>query len=207
LFDVLLDDNVAGPRLARYRAVFVPDLAELTPDQRSALQGYIDAGGTVVDCQPEESGEAELRGDVELTRPMLAAVTLAEPEKLVPHLDRWLPERSGVEGPGWIALTCFSGRGGGRLIAHLVNYRRERDPVREAGKRPLQPPIPQENIPVVLRLPRGSRVASVRVMTPERPEPRTIEFVRDGRQVRFTVPRMDAYAVAVVEMEPGKAGR
>ena len=89
-----------------------------------------------------------------------------------------------------------------RLLLHLVNYKRDNTPVQP----PLQGaaaerPLPQENLKVHLKLPRGSSVRRVTLLSPEAPEPQQIAFKQAGSAVNFTVDKMLVYAVLNVELK------
>ncbi len=74
----------------------------------------------------------------------------------------------------------------GRRLVHLVNYR---------------PEAPMRNVAVSIRLPQGGRVKGVSLASPVRDEDATADFTASDGQVRFTVPTVDVYVVAVVTIE------
>ncbi|MBN2564179.1 MAG: hypothetical protein JXB46_00550, partial [Candidatus Eisenbacteria bacterium] len=123
-------------------------------------------------------------------------------QAFAPYLDRWLPERSMLTAPDTVAFTCFAQQGVGaarRLVVHLVNADRDRTPRPDAKGAQLEQPIPQKGIGVDLRLPADMQVRAVTLLSPERAEPASLEFVQEGRRLRFTVPEMLVYAVATIE--------
>ena len=204
LFDVMLDENITPERLSKYRLVLVPDGSDLPLGQVLALEGFIDAGGTVVDCSPEAVGSdrSRIEGELHLPPAELSLLDGVTYFKFATYLDRWLPTRSTAHSNDTFALNCFLREGSddrpARLVAHLVNYNRMRKPLEGSSQ---QRPIPQQNISVTLRLPAGSQVGSVKVLTPEDPEPKAVLFRQEPALVHFSVPTMMAYAVGVVELK------
>ncbi len=74
-------------------------------------------------------------------------------------------------------------RQAGRYLLHLVNYRID-EPARE--------------IEVSIRLPATSDVQSVTLASPQRADDAPLPFEAQDRCVRFVVPRVDIYGIAVV---------
>jgi hypothetical protein len=66
-------------------------------------------------------------------------------------------------------------------FVHLVNYR--------TGQ-------PMENIPVRIRIPRHQTVKSVTLLSPMRDDEMELDFLTEGEQVLFEIPRVDLYEVA-----------
>ena len=62
-------------------------------------------------------------------------------------------------------------------------------------------PIAAEPVKVDFRLPKGTRAASVSVVTPEQPEPVKLDIQTQGGRVQFTVPGFLVYSVARIELE------
>ena len=74
---------------------------------------------------------------------------------------------------------------GNRRFVHLVSYREG---------------APFEDIAVRLRVPEGETVKGVSLASPGREEDLKISFVQEGGFVKFVVPRVVVYEVAVVSM-------
>jgi hypothetical protein len=53
---------------------------------------------------------------------------------------------------------------------------------------------------VKFRLEPGEEANAVKVMTPEDPEPAAVDFRQQGQVVTWTIPRLSAYAVSVLEV-------
>ena len=75
----------------------------------------------------------------------------------------------------------------------MVNYNRDESAPREV-------PIPEREIQVSVRLPENSSTADVRLLSPDRNGEESLPFRQDGMYVRFMVPEVLAYNLAVVDM-------
>jgi len=74
----------------------------------------------------------------------------------------------------------------GRRLVHLVNYRAD-------GA--------IDNLRVRVQLPDGRKAKAVSLANPEREEDVRVPFEQEGGSVRFTVPKVDLYEIAVVSAE------
>lgn len=110
---------------------------------------------------------------------------------------------SRFDAPPTVRVSASRPEAGGEITLHLVNYdRHEPAEPRSAGSGIAdERPIPVAGVAADLLLPPGARVASVVVSTPERPEPRRVEFHADGGRVRFAVPEFLVYGLARVRLE------
>jgi len=204
LYDVMLDENLNAERLRKYRLVFLPDAADLTPEQRAAVDDFRRAGGIVVQVM---RGEAKpMEGAVAIPDEKLLAISAPQYRDFEKPLDEWLPEPSASTAPDTVALTVFTQPSeghpeNGRFVVHLVNYLRDRKPQPGAKGAALEQPIAQDNIAVRLRLPQSVRAASVKLTSPETPSVVPLAFKQEERSVTFVVPRVLVYAVAVVAAE------
>jgi hypothetical protein len=75
---------------------------------------------------------------------------------------------------------------GNQRFVHLVNYRKD-DPVKD--------------IAVRLRIPDGRRVKEVVLASPGRGQDLKIQHAREGGFVKFVVPQVGIYEIAVVSMQ------
>lgn len=99
---------------------------------------------------------------------------------------------------------------GGEIDLHFVNYNREELPPRSNG----QPnpgkggvdekPIAAPGVKVDFALPPNFEPESVEFITPESPDPRAVEFQREGDRLRFTTPEFLVYGVARMIEAPKK---
>jgi hypothetical protein len=87
-----------------------------------------------------------------------------------------------------LAVALREQKASRRLLVHFMNYTGQM-------KRPIDETIPCRDIEVTLRT--SSPVKSVRLLRADQP----VGFTRTAGGVRFTVPRVDLYEVAVVQSE------
>ena len=114
--------------------------------------------------------------------------------QLLDHLDslvenRWL--RTGA--PWHVRVRAWRTEGGERLSLHWVNYRRDEDLDEEV-------PIPVDGYDVILRLPAGAVAQRVEWLDPETDQARHLDCEREGDEIRFTVPELTVYGIAVVHL-------
>jgi hypothetical protein len=134
-------------------------------------------------------------------------VTVADaPETVVAGLpDR----RSRFDAPYTVRVSASRPAGSDREIdLHFVNYNRAELPQGPNGQPNLgvgiqdEKPIAVSGVVARQLLPPGATLRSVRFLTPERAEERTLEAkVEDGR-VRFVLPEFLVYGVARIEFRP-----
>ena len=87
---------------------------------------------------------------------------------------------------------------GDEIDIHLVNYNRDesQDPPKSGVED--ERPIAVAGAKCDLVIPDGFEVSKVEVITPEDPEPRTVEIKASGRRVSFAVPEFLVYSVSRV---------
>ena len=84
---------------------------------------------------------------------------------------------------------------------HFVNYDREEPPPDGNGKPSPgggihdERPIPAPAVAVDFKLPAAAAVESVRIISPEQPDPLLLTWNREERRLKFTTPRFLVYAV------------
>jgi hypothetical protein len=54
---------------------------------------------------------------------------------------------------------------------------------------------------VTLAIPKGKRIAGVELISPDRPSGERLKFETEGGRVRFTMPSLEVYNVAVLKLE------
>jgi len=72
-----------------------------------------------------------------------------------------------------------------RRLVHLVNYR---------------PDGPVRDLALEVRLPAGRRAKAVTLASPDRRDDRSLEFQQESGVVRFIVPEVKVYEIAVVDL-------
>ncbi len=114
-----------------------------------------------------------------------------------------LPARlSAFEASATVRVSASRSKVGNEVTLHFVNYNREEPKTKRSpgGGIKDDKPIAVEKVVVDFALPKGMKVASVRVATPESPaEVEVKHSVAEGR-VRFTVPKFLVYALARVRL-------
>ncbi|HYM12966.1 MAG TPA: hypothetical protein VEU62_19665 [Bryobacterales bacterium] len=193
LFDVLIDQHLDRIALRRYRAVLLPVTTYLSPAERKQLEAYREAGGFLLVAgarrEPGQPAPA-LAERVALTPEGADAATLAA------FIRRTVGEPlSGCDAPWTVQMTVWRQPQARRLIVHLVNYDRDESVASQENPRATSP------IRVRLNLPSGARLAGVRFVTPEQPDPQTLRAVATNGQALFQTPAFLVYGVAIVEYE------
>jgi hypothetical protein len=77
------------------------------------------------------------------------------------------------------------------LLVHLLNYNVAREPA-------------VRNIGLSLRLPQGKSVQGVSVLSPDEDAPQSVTHTIEAGRVRFSVPQLKTYSLAVVKLAGGK---
>jgi len=88
-----------------------------------------------------------------------------------------------VNAPDTVTMSLYIQPSGRRLL-HLVNY--------DEGH-------PVSDIEVVLQQPSENRKASINFVSPDAISPQILPNTQRGRELRFTVPRLDVYALLVID--------
>ena len=212
----LVPDRCPGD-LSRFRVLVLADLALISDELVNAVRSYVrDGGGLVMtgvatqfDEHSYRRGKAAL---ADLFSEPLADKTLKStpgkgraiyvpgvvlppkfelgvlPENRRELLDavRWVaggPLQVEVKAPETVTMSFYVQPSGRRLL-HLVNY--------DEGH-------PVSNIEVVVQQPSEGRQVSVSLLSPESDNSQTISKEQRGREVRFTVPRLEVYGLVVIE--------
>jgi hypothetical protein len=99
---------------------------------------------------------------------------------------RWAaggPLQVEVKAPETVTMSFYVQPSGRRLL-HLVNY--------DEGH-------PVSKIEVILQLPSENRAASVSLVSPDLDNSQTLLKEQRGRELRFTVPRLEVYGLVVID--------
>jgi hypothetical protein len=107
--------------------------------------------------------------------------------------SRWLV----TDAPWYVRTRAWRSADGHRIILHWVNYRRVENLDDEV-------PIPSDPIHVELRLPAAAPADRVVWHDPEMDADRDLDFERDGCEIRFNVPALTVYGLAVVHLREGR---
>jgi hypothetical protein len=196
-FQILHDHQL--DQLQRYRILILAGCLALSDQQIAVIRRYVASGGRLGVIGPVATHDQWMSPR---RRPALDDLS---PDRVVRIDDKEDPlmEIRRACG-GWLSLSLQAkvreGLGAelteqpGRRLVHLVNYR---------GDGPLQ------DISVRLRLPEGKRVRQVTLASPERDDRLSVPFQEEAGGLRFTVPRVGVYEIAIVTMDPldSKQGR
>ena len=129
--------------------------------------------------------------------------------RLVYGVARLPVRRSRFDAPATVRVAASRPAGSDREIdLHFVNYNRTEPPPGPDGKPSPgagirdDKPLAASGVVADVVLAPGTALRSVRFLTPEQPEERTLDAtVSDGR-ARFTLPEFLVYGVARLELEP-----
>lgn len=191
-FQILYENQWAD--LKRFRGLVLAGCTALSDAQLGQIRRYVAGGGRLCVIGPLATHDAWMR-------PRAApALEDLPPDRVlrVAHRDEWLRAArwaAGAQGslsvrvadnrptPGLCAE--LTGQPGRRML-HLVNYR-------DDG--------PVEQVHVRLELPPGKRARGVRLASPEHDADIPLAFNGEPGEVGFTVPRVNVYEIAVVDMQ------
>ncbi len=115
------------------------------------------------------------------------------------HAPGQKPSR--FQAPYTVRISASRPAAGGELNLHLVNYNRTEPPRGGDGKPSAgggikdEKPIAVTGVTADVLLPEGLEVGRVEVLVPEREAATKLEFSREGRRVRFSLPEFLVYCV------------
>lgn len=181
IFDHQLDD------LARYRLVLLPRCAALSDAQIAQLRRYVAAGGRICAVGPLATCDQWLRPRAKPALDDLPArqlIRLPDVGDFATALGKTLDGLAvlDVQAPPGLCVELTDQPQ--RRMVHLVNYRSNAS---------------AENVAVRVRVPAGRQVDAVTLASPEHSDDQALAFeVRNG-QVRFVVPQVGVYEIAVVK--------
>jgi hypothetical protein len=109
---------------------------------------------------------------------------------------------SRFDAPPTVRVSASRPAHGDEITLHFVNYNREEPPDKQDRGSGIkdEKPIAAPPAHADLNLPRGSRASRIEFLTPESPQPRTIDFEQAGGRVRFQVPEFLVYGVARIHL-------
>ncbi len=191
-FQILHDHQLED--LKRYRALVLAGCVALGDRQVEAIRRYVAAGGRLCVIGPLATHDQWM-----VPRPTQAVddllatsvVWAAETDDLAAAIGKAcggppsLSITAGEHRPAPPGLCAELTQQAQRRLVHLVNYRSD-GPVRDLA--------------VEVRLPAGRRAKTVTLASPERRDDRSVEFQQQSGAVRFTVPEVKVYEIAVVDL-------
>ncbi|KPL06073.1 hypothetical protein AMJ85_10750 [candidate division BRC1 bacterium SM23_51] len=187
-FQIIYDHHLND--LDRYRAVILAGCIALSDRQIGRIERYVQSGGRVCVIGPAATHDEWM---IPRERPALRdieppnLIRISENEDFIEAIRRVCSDKLSlaVEGPKGLCAELTEQTG--RRLVHLVNYRSDG---------------PVENVVVSLRLPTRCRAESVTLVGPERSNDIALAHEGDGGLVRFTIPAINTYEIAVVTHEP-----
>jgi hypothetical protein len=185
-FQIIHDHQLAG--LGKYPALVLAGCVALSDAHAEQIRAYVAGGGRLLIV-----GEAGTHNEWMEPRAAAAFDDLQDPARVSrvrPEDDVVAALNNVLGGKPTLNVSCDSMPGvcaevtrqAGRWLVHLVNYRGE----------------PVKDVRVELNL-GGVRPVSVRLASPGRDAETDLPFTTDG-SISFTVPQLDVYEVAVINL-------
>jgi hypothetical protein len=111
---------------------------------------------------------------------------------------------SRFEAPATVRVSASRPAAGDELTIHFVNYNRTEPKERRSPGSGIadERPRPVSGIRADLRLPPGTRAASIQILSPEYPQVLGSSFWSDAGRIRFTMPEFLVYGVARIQLAP-----
>jgi hypothetical protein len=184
--DIFTPSRLDPAMLGRYRAVLIAEAANLTADQRDALASYAQQGGRVITYSANQldagPGVVSFADDrlMDFWREYRDDLRAA----VVAPLAEFETARVRTSDP-LVTVVCY--RKGDEHICHMLNY-----DYREAD----DTIVAKQNVEINLPWTEAGRPATVRWLTLQGEEP--LDFRVDGGRLRFTIPSLDPYGLAVI---------
>jgi len=190
--------------LSGYRALVLAGCVALSDEQIEQIRRYVGSGGRLCIIGPAATYDEWMiprdkpaLNDLPASRvvrasekdEILAAVRRALQNKLSasvnPVVKTKTDQKSSSSGHA-IGLCIELTAQPNRRMLHLVNYRGDR---------------PFTNVAARVRLPAGRRANAVRLVNPTREADLKIPFKEKDGQVAFSIPQVDVYEIAVVDLQ------
>ncbi len=185
-FQTIHDSQLTN--LRRYRAVVLAGCVALSDQQIKFLKRFVSAGGKLCVVGPVATHDEWLRPRA---KSGLAGIPPVGVEQFAESDDCVAAARQTSGGQFSLSVTAPSGlcaeltEQGGRRLVHLVNYRENQAAT---------------NVTVNLMLPPGKAAKTVQLTSPEHERVTGLPFAQHADAITFTVPTVNVYEVAIVEM-------
>jgi len=183
-FQIIGQQHLAD--LGRYRALVLAGCPALADQDVAAIRRYVGSGGRLCIIGPLATRDAWMRPRPNPALDDLPAAKLVRVDEKADLLEAVLQASGGA------SLRMRSAPEGlcaeltdqpGRRLVHLVSYRGQ----------------PLGEVAVELRLPESRKAVRVRLAGPEHSEDVELPFQAEGAGVKFRVPKLNVYEIAVVE--------
>jgi len=186
-FQIIYDHYLKD--LKRYRALVLAGCIALSDEQIEQIRQYIESGGKVCIIGPVATHDEWMlpREKPALDNlPAASAVRIGENDDILGAVSRACANKLSLSLQAEPGLCSELTEQPGRRLVHLVNYRAD-DPVK--------------NITTSLRLPAERHVKEISMASPEREHDIKLTFKEQAGVVKFTVPQVSIYEIAVVTLE------
>jgi hypothetical protein len=175
--------------LERYRVLVLPDCVALSDQHIKQIKKYVQSGGRVCIIGPVATHNEWM-----LARVRPAFVNLPNSQVIRISSDGDLLEAIRKSCDNELTLSIHTDSGlyseltekPGRRLVHLVNYRKNN---------------PQQNVLVNMRLPAGCEVDAVLLRSPERERDIDLLYEEEGDRVKFSVPSVSVYEIAIIKIK------
>jgi hypothetical protein len=186
-FQIIYDQHLND--LQRYRVLILAGCVATSDEQIRLIERYVRSGGKVCIV-----GQAGTHDEWMLPRqkpafnhlPKSNIVHIAEDGDIISAIRQICDNKWSVSIQAGPELCSELTEQANRRLLHLVNYRTEN---------------PVENVAVVIRLPVTRQVEAVTLASPERERDIQLPFEVQDHLVKFTVPQVNTYDIAVVTMK------
>ncbi len=193
-FQIIYDHQLAD--LNRYRALVLAGCVALSEEQIQQIRRYVDSGGRLCIIGPVATHDQWMdpRKSPGLgTLPQERAVEIAADGNALNAIRRACDNRPSVEiaskppaGPIPLGLCAELTDQPNRRLLHLVNYRKN---------------TPVGQLEVTLRIPDQRQPTDVHLASPDHTEDLKIPFQQHADTIRFTIPSVHTYEIAVVTLK------
>lgn len=174
--------------LRRWPALVLAGCAAMSDRDAAAIRKYVEAGGKACIIGPAATHDEWMRPRSRAALEDLPPAQLVRVDEKADLLEAMLRTCEGatLRMPGAPEGLCaeLTDQPGRRLV-HIVNYRGE----------------PLSEVAVELRLPLACKAVRVRLAGPDHSEDAELPFQAEEGAVKFRVPKLDVYEIAVVEVK------
>jgi hypothetical protein len=188
-FQIIYDQQLA--QVGRYRILVLAGCPALGDPQVEAIRKFVANGGKLCVLGPAGTHDQWLRPR---SRPALedlppgSVLQVGNPQEVIAALRLGWGGKLAIEFADGtpVGLCAELMEQPGRRLLHLVNYRRN-EPVADCQ--------------VDVALPPGKEPKQVLIFSPERSAPIPLAFSCEGNRVRFCLPQINVYEIAVIEFD------
>jgi len=185
-FQIIYDGHLND--LNRYRVLVLAGCVALSDEQIERIEQYVKSGGRLCIVGRAATHDQWLRPREKPALndlPAAGVVRIEANGDVVGAIRRACDDRLSVSIEAESGLCVELTEQPARRLVHLVNYRSD---------------SPAKDISISLRLPAQHRVAGVTLISPERQSDLDLDFHEQDGLVRFHVPQVRTYEIAVVTM-------